>query len=323
MFFSLSYKAKQFFFVLIKLSIVAGAFYFIYTKLVNNSDLSFNDFIQFLTKNDVFSTKNIFFLLFLTIFNWFLEILKWRKLISSIKKITFINALEQSLGSLTASLFTPNRIGEYGAKAVYYSLIFRKQIVLLNLLGNIMQMSITVIFGVIGLAFFVIQNNIDLNYYKIASLFTMILIIISLIGFGVKKTSFRVKNYSIKKIIGFIKDLPTNIHVYSFVYSLLRYVVFSFQFYYLLLIFGVDISYVNAMIVISSMYILSSVIPTIFIFDVVVKGSIAIYLFSIIGVNELTVLSIITLMWLLNFVLPSVFGSFYVLNFNLPENDTK
>ena len=61
MFFSLSYKAKQFFFVLIKLSIVVGAFYFIYQKLANNTDLSFNDFYQFLIENDIFCLKMYFF----------------------------------------------------------------------------------------------------------------------------------------------------------------------------------------------------------------------------------------------------------------------
>lgn len=70
------------------------------------------------------------------------------------------------------------------------------------------------------------------------------------------------------------------------------------------------------MIVITTMYLLSSIIPTIFVFDVVIKGSIALYLFSFIAVNELTILSIVTLMWILNFVLPNVFGGFYVLNFD-------
>ena len=152
----LPYKTKQFFFVLIKLSIVMGAFYFIYNKLTTNEELDFYNFIDFLSKNAVFSSKNIIFLLFLTIFNWFFEILKWQNLVSFIKKISFKEALEQSLGALTASLFTPNRIGEYGAKAIYFAKQFRKRILLLNLLGNSFQMLITTIFGVIG---FIIFNN--------------------------------------------------------------------------------------------------------------------------------------------------------------------
>ena len=73
------------------------------------------------------------------------------------------------------------------------------------------------------------------------------------------------------------------------------------------------------MMIISSMYLLSSIIPSIFIFDVVIKGSVALYLFSFVGINELVILSTITLMWLLNFVLPSLVGSYYVLNYKLPK----
>ena len=318
---ALPYKTKQFFFVLIKLSIVTGAFYFIYHKLTKNPDLNFNAFIHFLTKSRIFSLKYLIFLLFLTIFNWFFEILKWRYLVYSVKKISFKDALEQSLGALTASLFTPNRIGEYGAKAIYFLPVYRKRIVLLNLMGNMMQMSVTVFFGIIGLFVFVSQYAIEINYFKVASFAIVMLLIISFIGIGAKKASLTIKGISIEKIILFIKNLPLKTHIYSFSFSVFRYLIFSFQFYYLLLILGLDISYLDAMVVITSMYLLSSIIPSIFIFDVIIKGSIAVYLFSFVGVNEFIILSIVMVMWLFNFVLPSLFGSFYVLNFNLPKND--
>jgi hypothetical protein len=317
----LPHKTKQFFFVLIKLSIVTGAFYFIYNKLTKNQDLNFNDFIRFLTENESFSIKSIIFLLFLTIFNWFFEILKWHYLVCPVKIITLKSALEQSLGALTASLFTPNRIGEYGAKAIYFLPAHRKRIVLLNLLGNMMQMSVTVFFGIFGLIFFVSQYAIEINYFKVASFAIVMLLIISFIGIGAKKASLTIKGISIEKIILFIKNLSLKTHIYSFSFSVFRYLIFSFQFYYLLLILGLDISYLDAMIVITSMYLLSSIIPSIFIFDVIIKGSIAVYLFSFVGVNEFIILSIVMVMWLFNFVLPSLFGSFYVLNFNLPKND--
>jgi hypothetical protein len=70
------------------------------------------------------------------------------------------------------------------------------------------------------------------------------------------------------------------------------------------------------------MYLLASIIPSIFAFDVVVKGSVAVYLFGFMGVNAVTILSIVTLMWVFNFVIPSVFGSYFVLKFNLPETNS-
>ena len=318
---ALSYKTKQFFFVLIKLSIVVGAFYFIYNKLVNNGSLDFSEFITYLNENNVFSTKNILFLLFLSIFNWFLEILKWQRLVSFIKKITFFEALQQSLGSLTASLFTPNRIGEYGAKAIYFAKQYRKRILLLNLIGNMMQMAVTVIFGIIGFFLFVQHYPIEISTHRVSRFFIIIFVVLGLSLFGIKQKKYKIKGFSIEKVKQFIKDLPFKISGITFSLSVLRYLVFSFQFFFLLQLFGVELAYFEAMIIITSMYLLASIIPTIFIFDVVIKGSVAVYLFSFADVNEFTILCIITIMWLLNFVLPSIFGSYYVLNFNFDKQN--
>ena len=313
------YKTKQFFFVLIKLSIVVGAFYFIYSKLSENENLQFNEFIAFLKENDTFSPKNITFLLLLSTFNWFFEILKWKNLVKTIQHISFRNALEQSLGGLTASLITPNRIGDYGAKAIYYAKQLRTKIVLLNLLGNMAQMTITTIFGLIGFIIFVNRYQIDVNYYRVVK-FGLILFMVSIFTvLGVKQKRYKIKGFSLDRILDFIKKVGLKTHTSTLFYSLIRYLIFSFQFYYLLLMFGVDVDYSKAMVVITSMYFLASILPSISIFDVVIKGSVAVFLFSYVEVNELTILSIITLMWLLNFIIPSIFGSYFVLNFKLPK----
>lgn len=320
---SLPYKTKQFFLVLIKLSIVVGAFYFIYDKLTKNSQLNFSIFVDFLVKNDVFSIKNVVFLIVLSSFNWFFEILKWQTLVSHLKKITFKKAAEQSLGSLTASLFTPNRIGEYGAKAMYYSSYLRKRVMGVNLLSNVLQMTVTCVLGVIGFIFFITEYDIPINYFKLVKALVFGLLFVVFIGFGMKYKKFWAKKFSIQKIRNSLLDYPKNKLILGLLFSLIRYTIFSFQFYILMRLFDIDISYFVAMSAITSMYLIASVIPSIFIFDVVIKGSIAVYLFAFISVNELTILTIVTLMWLLNFVLPSLLGSYYVLSFKLPKQIAK
>ncbi|WP_422107084.1 lysylphosphatidylglycerol synthase domain-containing protein [Winogradskyella sp.] len=319
MLYSIPYKTKQFFVVLIKLSIVVGAFYFIYSKLAENEHLRFSDFLAFLKENKTFSPKNILFLIILSIFNWFFEILKWKYLVNTITQISFKKALEQSLGGLTASLITPNRIGDYGAKAIYYAKPFRKRIILINLLGNMAQMAITTSLGIIGLILFVNRYQIDVDYYQVAR-FVFILIVIGLFAaFGIKHKAFSIKGYSIARILAYIKQMALKTHAVNLLLSLIRYLIFSFQLYYLLTIFGVDVDYSKAMVVITSLYLLASIIPSISIFDVVVKGSVAVFLFGYVQVNELTILSVITIMWVLNFAIPSLFGSYFVLNFKLPK----
>jgi len=317
--YKLSYKNKQFFFALVKICIVAGAFYFIYEKLTTNEDLNLLVFTQFLTENTFFSTKSIVFLSILSIFNWFFEISKWQILVSELKSISLKTSTEQSLGALTASLFTPNRIGEYGAKAIYYKKKLRKRILLINLISNIMQMSVTCILGIIGFCFMIAIYPIHITSYKLTFIIFISLIILGLLSFVVLNSKFKINGFSIEKLMAFIKEFDKSKLSLGLLYSFLRYLIFSFQFYFLLIIFEVDITYLNAMMVITSMYLVSSIIPSIFIFDVVVKGGIALYLFTFVGVNSLTILSVITLMWLFNFVLPSLVGGFYVLNFKLPK----
>ena len=316
---TLTYKTKQLLLVLLKLCIVVGAFYFVYHKLTTNTELDFYDFIGFLNKNELFSIQNILFLLVLSVFNWFFEILKWRNLVASVTSISFKKAFEQSLGALTASLLTPNRIGEYGAKAIHYPKRLRKKIMLLNLIGNMMQMATTTIFGIIGFLFFVNYYSLELNFQKFFGFILLAFLVFATLVFSLQKLRFKVKGFSLKKIFGFIKEISVTIHIKSFLFSILRYLIFSFQFYFLLIIFGVQIDYFPAMVIITTMYFLSSIIPSIFIFDVIIRGSVAVYLFSMVGVNDLTVLCIVTLMWLLNFIIPSVVGSYFVLNFNLSK----
>ncbi|MFC4723238.1 lysylphosphatidylglycerol synthase domain-containing protein [Geojedonia litorea] len=304
----LPYKTKQFFFVLIKLSLVFGAFYAIYKKLSKNNELDFEAFIQFLNENDAFLIKNLGFLLILSSFNWFFEILKWQKLVSVVQNISFSKALEQSLGSFAVSIFTPNRLGEYGAKAIYFEKSLRAQILYLNLMGNLTQMISTMIFGSIGLIAFAKYGNFTVNHSNL----TLVSILLGL--------CFILMFILFKKRIVFKKhtaELPNRALISSLMYSILRYLIFSFQFYVILYLFGIRISYFDAMTFITLMYLMSSFVPSILIFDVVIKGSIAVYLFSYLGISSLAILSTVSLMWFLNFAVPSLIGSYYILVFKL------
>ena len=148
-------KYKSTFILLGKFLIVGGAYYFISQKIRDNDLIHNTKFLADLSKN-VFDNSYVLFVIFLfTFFNWLLEIIKWKTLVSSIKEISFFEASKQSFSSLTASLLTPNRIGEYGAKAIYYPKDERYKILFLNFLGNFNQMFVTFLFGVFGLFFLI------------------------------------------------------------------------------------------------------------------------------------------------------------------------
>ncbi|MCH3880893.1 MULTISPECIES: lysylphosphatidylglycerol synthase domain-containing protein [Tenacibaculum] len=315
---SLPYKTKQFFWLAIKLSIVIGCCYFVYQKLVGNDNFRFSDFYQNLTKNNVLSLKNSIILFLFTFFNWILEITKWRNLASFVRKTSFYEATKQSLASLTTSLITPNRIGEYGAKALYFKKQHRKEIVGLNLVGNFYQMLITLIFGVIGFAFFYYNNDVTINFRRVLRLLFLGIILISAFFFGAKH--FKYRGYGAEKARKFINRISFSLNVKTAFLSLFRYLIFSHQYYLLLLLFNVEISYFDAITAITSVYFIASIVPMLSLFDVVLKGTVAIWVFAHFDVKPILVLSITTLMWIFNFVIPAFIGSYFVLIFKPVSN---
>lgn len=307
---SISHKAKQFLVLLIKVLIVGGAFYFIYNQLANNDKLDWEKFSNLFKKNQ--SLLGISFIVLLSVLNRFFEILKWQNLVSNLQIISLKEATKQVLGALTAGLFTPNGLGEYAGKAMFFEKSKTKKIVFLNLICNGIQMILSIVFGIFGLLYF------NSNYNIITSKSVLILFGICLLLFGILFVSkkINIKGYSIEKLIHKINEIPKSIHTKNIFLAVCRYVVFSHQYYFLFLAFDVDLPYFTMMATIASVYFLASSLPTFQFLDFAVKGSIAVYFFGILGVNEWIVVFISTLMWFLNVVLPVTIGSYYVLNFS-------
>lgn len=306
---SIPHKTKQFLVLLIKLLIVGGAFYFIYNQLANNDKLDWQKFIVLFQKNQ--SVAGISFILLLSVLNRFFEILKWKTLVEFIHKISLGEATKQVLAALTAGLFTPNGVGEYAGKALFFEKKDTKKVLFLNLICNGIQMILTVIFGLFGLLYFNAQYNVITT--KTVMVLFGILLIVFVVLFSVKKIT--IKGYSIEKLIHKINEIPKSIHQKNILLAICRYLVFSHQYYFLFLAFDVDLPYLTLIATVSSVYFLASSLPTFQFLDFAVKGSVAVYFFGILGVNEWIVIFISTLMWFLNVVLPVVIGSYYVLNF--------
>jgi hypothetical protein len=246
-----------------------------------------------------------------------LEIFKWKTLTSFEKKITFFEAYEQCFASLTASIITPNRIGEYGAKALYFEKKLRKKVMVLNLVGNLSQLAATLFFGIFGIFFLISNFEIGLFTFNTSNflMFLNILLLLFLIGknFGITK---KLATLTLK-ILRYSKELPLKIHLKTIAYSFFRYLVFSHQFYFLLRLFEVEAEYFTLINLIFCTYFMASVIPSLAIFDWAIKGSVAVVIFGFIGLNPLTIVTVTTFMWLLNFAIPALLGSIFVLNFKI------
>lgn len=307
-------KAKQYLLAALKVFVLGITFGFVYLKLTDNEGLSLAQFANEFTEKSAASFWSVFLFLLLAGLNWILEILKWKEVISAIRGISFPEAARQSLAALTVSLATPNRIGDYGAKAMFYEAPQRRRVLVLNFFSSGVQMAVTSIFGIIGLI--IVAQNYGVTFSTTNLILGGIIILLLLVvGYLFKEKQLLLRGLSIGRVMGYILDLPSQVKASVVLLSLLRYLVFTFLFYLLLGFFGVSMPLIDAVPIIFAMYFLVSILPSVLLLDVVIRGGVAVWLFSLAGISELPVLCTVLAMWLLNFVLPAIWGSFYVAGF--------
>ncbi len=302
----LSNKAKQYGLIALKVLILTATFWFIYERLNASETAGIGAFYEAIKGNN---TIYIPIFIIMATANWLFEIQKWKLLVRTIRDISFKEAGRQCLTSLSASLATPNRI-----KALFFAPKKRKKVMALNFVSNTSQMFVTLLFGIPGVLFFVFKYSVSVPIWKPTVLIAGIILML-IAGYYFRKKQLLVKGLTIENVVTFIKKIPFAIRRSVVIYAMLRYLIFSSLFYLLLLYFGASIDILEAIPLIVCMYLLSSVIPTFFLFDVAIKGGVALWLFTYTGVQEAPVLCAVMVMWLLNFVIPAIWGSYFVARF--------
>ena len=308
---------------LLKIGIVAFALFFLYQQLTSKSSVEQFDLDQILVKlqENYFVVIVVILMMFL---NWFLESLKWRFLISKIEKVSIKRSIRAIFSGITVSAFTPNRVGEYGGRVFCLEKADRIKGVLITVIGSMAQLVTTIVFGSIGILllpnlmpeFDSLLSNIVFAYPIM--LFLLILLNVLLVTLFLNASVFSVVLSKIK----FLRKFKKYNEVFSFynsselleilLYSVGRYIVFTTQFFILLQVFDVQIGYVDAMILITTMLLVISIIPTIAITEIGIRGSVALFLFGLVSVNAIGILSATFVMWVINLLLPALIGTIFI-----------
>ena len=308
---------------LIKIGIVALALFFLYQQLNLKSGVDKHSVDNIITKlkgNYII----VFVVIFMMLLNWFLEALKWRFLIAKIEKVSIKRSLRAIFSGITVSAFTPNRVGEYGGRVFCLDKADRIQAVLITVIGSMAQLLITIIFGSIGLLFLPLYKaDIFLFLGEVSYAYPALVVIISLINVFLVFLFLNVSIFTnVFAKISFLKKFRKYNEVFSFysfkellivlAYSAARYVVFTTQFFILLQLFDVQILYADAIILIMSMLFVISVIPTIAITEIGVRGSVALFLFGLVSANTVGILSATFVLWIINLLIPSLIGVVFI-----------
>lgn len=136
-----------------------------------------------------------------------------------------------------------------------------------------------------------------------------------LLGLSLILCTMRFKNKWLKRLNQYLTSLAKLSDIRNakvVLLSMLRYLCFSHQFYWLLWLFQPQLNYVQVMPIIFSIYFISSFIPTFLILDSTVKASLGLVLLNNYLSSEFIIV-VSLLMWIFNFGIPALFGNLLLL----------
>ncbi len=318
--------------ILIRVAILAGAYGYLAWKLFIRPGpaLSAQQVYQLFAAPGFL--PGLLVVLALMLLNWGIETLKWKLLIDKIQKISFVTSVVAVLTGVTVSVFTPNRMGEYIGRVFILRNRFPVKGILVTLLGSLSQIVVYFVCGVAGLGVmffvFVLPAHPEYVFLKwVVAVGSVLAIVAALLGFLNLSLLSRLIRRVLPRRWMRARGYVTIFRMYRpalltgiLTMSLLRYAVFTFQYIYLLWLFGLDISTGEALMATSVIFFLLVIIPSVALSELGVRNSVALTILGVIlggssqpeAVMNLAIVSTATTLWVINVGLPALAGSIFV-----------
>lgn len=248
--------------------------------------------------------------------NWFVEAFKWQVLTKDIVRLPFKVALKSVLAGLNTGFVTPSRFGEFAGRIIYLPSEHRLTGTLLSLVNGFIQTFVITVFGLITTYFYSLQfkSKFDFSKYLIYALILLVVLVLFYVLFPTIFKNIKREKWAhkLQNTLKSISEVNVKTLFAAFAISTLRTIVFCFQYYLMLLFFKIDITPVQALIGIPTMYLLITYAPTLAASEAAVRASIAVMILGVFTDNEIGILLSGILIWLINFIVPMISGSVFV-----------
>ncbi len=287
-------------FLFAKLILFAGVLYLLYRQVSGFDQKAWNSFA-------LVNFGSLFLAIVLVFPNIWLAYKKWDVTLRSLEIKTTQRIKTQSFfAGIVTGLVTPNMLGNFLGRFYYFDKEYRGIITAFTMLSNFGQFLASMTFGAVSI--FLLG---ELLVWKEADQVVYILlfgIVISyLIYFFIDNFLGRFKQFrfagEFRRLLKKFRWFRTSILFLSFA----RFVIFTLQFSLMLNAFGVNWN-LYLIAAIWQVYLLTMIAPSLFLGKVGIKESIALFVLSELGLNEVSILFSTTLIWFLNTVSPGLVG---------------
>ncbi len=250
----------------------------------------------------------------LMLFNWYVESKKWQLLMSPFTEIDLRKAIKIVLAGIATGIFTPGRIGEYAGRALTSDKDKKPEVITATLLGSIAQ-NCWNIAGGLAFSYYFLKNVFPVTnawFFPFIILIAIQIVLLLLLYYNLPKVVDVVTN---KTWLRKYKNRLESLRLYSksilhrvLLWSLLRYTIYVGQYLLMMKIFSVDVPIWMMLANITGIYLIQTGLPLPTIMSIVVRGEIAIIVWSASGVSSVVALTATFLLWIINLIVPALAG---------------
>lgn len=267
--------------------------------------------------------------LFLIPFNWFAEVQKWHLFIARYESISQWQAWKAVLAGTSFALFTPNRVGEYGARVLFVRPENQWKALIANVVGSLSQYIVLLTGGVLGGIWFAGQflewsdqwqiSAFALAAVPLSALYYCYFNIRRFIPF-IRRIPLLRRWESLAREISFLEKIARRDLTFVVIWSVFRYAVYSTQYFLLLQFFGIKTGISAGYAGVATIYLLQTILPLPALAGLLVRGSLAVFVWSHFGANDVSSLAPTFVLWIINLILPALIGTFSLISVNITKS---
>jgi hypothetical protein len=266
----------------------------------------------------------------LMIGHWLIEVFKWRLLIKHIQFIGFKRAFRAVLSGQALAFNTPNRVGEVFGRAAFLDEGNRLRGIAISMVGSLSVLLVIFLAGLPSLVYLRL-GILDTTHQTIGvSVFWYNgFVFVTTIGAGLLLLAY----FRLAWVIQWLERIPfVARHRYLveelenfrwreltriLLLSASRNVIYVVQYVLLLQVFDVHVSALDAACMISVMFVVMAIIPTITLAELGFRGKIGLVLFGLLSNNSVGIIATMAGIWIINLIIPALAGSLFILGLRL------
>ena len=277
----------------------------IYNKVAHNENLN-----QYSADIKVQFEKVTFFewavLLLLFLLNYLMEAIKWQNLLASWSPISILKSYKSVLIGQAFAFFTPARSGDYVGRILLLPPGSKIKGVAQLAWSSYAQLIITISIGSIALFF-------NLPFFPWIKWFMPVGLAAALVVYF-HPGQFKGWLNKINKL-----QIENSLKLNLLGISFLKYTIFVLQYTWAVKMLNIPIANIDLWTALGVLFLLLSIIPSISLTDLVIRGQIIVVLLEPYFNNSLMLICLSTIIWAVNFLLPAIIGAFLLINFRIKQ----